>query len=331
MMRCAHVRYSKLFYCFIIILCILAAISLFTALIYNNKLTNILSIADIKEEATQNQHVLTLFTTFSNNKDRKIIESNTIKNWAWLNSSIQCLSMCTDTSPSFINNLTDYYKWTKRRISYSIRELPVVPNMFVDVMNSSDTLYYGYANSDILFSKDLIPSLESVHQFHHQHHENEGFLIVGGKRNVQSSLIGLEDVRDYDQLMKLKTNGTVVPGYAIDYFITSKKGYPWDSIEQVVVGRRGWDNYVVAYAYANNIIVYDITKTVTAIHQSYKGKGSEGFYNEFRELNMNILLAKDKNMESFIVNQGRIERSQYYTQGDAQYSIEVVKRTKIIL
>ena len=55
---------------------------------------------------------------------------------------------------------------------------------------------------------------------------------------------------------------------AQDFFIVSRNGFPWDSIPDFVIGRPGYDNWLVDYVYHNGIDSVDVTKTLHAIHQT---------------------------------------------------------------
>lgn len=131
---------------------------------------------------------LTLFTTFTNMAERREIEKKTIQNWSWLNETIRCVALCDDMAYNTVNRELDKHSWIRKKVSKSIKKLPIVKNMFVDVMNISHTPYYGYSNSDMLFSKDMLPTIHAIHKYHQETQPNRGFLIVGGRWNINSDI-----------------------------------------------------------------------------------------------------------------------------------------------
>jgi hypothetical protein len=55
---------------------------------------------------------------------------------------------------------------------------------------------------------------------------------------------------------------------AQDFFIILPGTFNWDVIPDFVIGRPGYDNWLVDYAFHNSIDLVDVTRTVHAIHQS---------------------------------------------------------------
>lgn len=50
------------------------------------------------------------------------------------------------------------------------------------------------------------------------------------------------------QVKTIIAKGTLFTTNAQDYFISTKNGYPWDTIPDFVVGRVGYDNWLVVTA-----------------------------------------------------------------------------------
>ena len=79
---------------------------------------------------------------------------------------------------------------------------------------------------------------------------------------------------------------------ALDYFITTHSGYPWRSIPNFVVGRVGYDNWLVVTAIRRNISVIDATLTLSALHQTgLDGNFAGHTYKESGERNVNLKMA----------------------------------------
>ena len=60
-------------------------------------------------------------------------------------------------------------------------------------------------------------------------------------------LLPKQIIPDLDNLRLLATKkGTDGWVAAVDYFITTRDGFPWASVPKVVVGRVGYDNWMVS-------------------------------------------------------------------------------------
>lgn len=146
--------------------------------------------------------------------------------------------------------------------------------------------FYGYANGDILFTKDLAATLRLVLQasqaefFGLQEGQQRGVMITGRRTNFGFS--HFEDRLDHDKpcalsvgLLDLAKQGMPAKPWAIDYFIFSvgaKIG--WDSIGDWIVGNVAYDNYIIKYAMQSKLQIVDASDTIHAFHQT----GSDGAY-----------------------------------------------------
>ena len=129
--------------------------------------------------------------------------------------------MAADMNASAINNESDTFQWQRKKVSKLSVGLPVVKNLFLDVMSFTHTDYYGFSNGDILFSKDLMATIKVVDKFHNLHFPGTRFLIVGGRWNVNSTSIGT-DVTNTSRLTYLRSIGKLQLPHTTDYFITPK-------------------------------------------------------------------------------------------------------------
>ena len=93
-------------------------------------------------------------------------------------------------------------------------------------------------------------------------------LVIGRRTNVR----GNDKLQQYlpdDMPALARERGNLFWFSAEDYFIMSAQGYPWHRVPRdVVVGRVGYDNYLVYNALRHNMSVVDATNTVLAVHQT---------------------------------------------------------------
>ncbi len=63
--------------------------------------------------------------------------------------------------------------------------------------------------------------------------------------------------------------GALFGGDAEDYLLCSQSTFNWDQVPPFVVGRVGYDNWLVNHAFHNaNVSLIDATATVRTIHQT---------------------------------------------------------------
>lgn len=123
--------------------------------------------------------------------------------------------------------------------------------------------FFGFANGDILFTEDLVESLQYVDAVAQKSNWTRLF-VTGTRTNVDfkqgSPLRNISEVKELAGRGKLYNFGTE------DYFITMAHGFPWADIPPFVVGRVGYDNWLVATSILMRLPSVDLTRTVTAVH-----------------------------------------------------------------
>ncbi|KAK2140619.1 hypothetical protein LSH36_1289g00076 [Paralvinella palmiformis] len=117
--------------------------------------------------------------------------------------------------------------------------------MFKDVLSVSSSPFVGYANADVLFDRSLLATLRYFSESLDV--SKQMVLIVGCRRNID---IQISDLGSGDNLTKISQMDNIRPYHdvALDYFIISRRGLPWDKIPDFVVGRVAYDNWLVAKA-----------------------------------------------------------------------------------
>ena len=109
--------------------------------------------------------------------------------------------------------------------------------------------------------------------------------------------------------------------YAEDYFITNQLGLPWSQIPDFVVGRNGYDNWLVAKTIDWNLTVIDASRTLLALHQS----GSDGHMSGSRTVSRSSRLWNIELAKGFRFNRGITSNAPFYTTGKCKERPIVVK------
>ena len=121
-----------------------------------------------------------------------------------------------------------------------------------------------YVNCDIILMDDLRAALERVSSF------SRNFLMVGRRWDMNITTPIAFDDPDWRQKLYAVTQleGVQRPSQWIDYFAFSR-GLYYRKIPRFVVGRPGWDNWLVWHARASGAAVVDASRAVVAVHQNH--------------------------------------------------------------
>jgi len=129
-------------------------------------------------------------------------------------------------------------------------------------------------------------------------------LVIGHRWNVHWQNISLYFPEEVTQIAK--RYGRLARDSAVDYFIIAKNEFPWHHLPDVVIARRGYDNFLVMMAVQEKVSVVDVTNTLVAVHQTDSEAKSPERHTKAYDFNMHIL-------GSFDHKNGLITSSQYLT------------------
>jgi len=233
-----------------------------------------------------NSTLLTLFTTMKDSVLKDPIYRNTIQMWAMLAPTVIPI-LYVDNDNMTIVRFARKHGWRvymtpkpntseKPKHNTSLKKTssslpPVLRTMYLHAQNHTHTPWYCYANADIIFDKSLLSTLA----FLTRHLAKLRKVLVVGRRTNVNMGPG-ENVTSLNQVMYLARGGKLGQSNAEDYFLTTRDGYPWNTIPNFVVGRVGYDNWIVTTALSKRIPVVDATGTILAVHQTDSKGNKEG-------------------------------------------------------
>ena len=265
--------------------------------------------------------IITMFTTFKLSSAKLSIVRRTLHNWASLRPSLQPVLYITNeqhAGSGEILNEARVLGWQVYRVPLVAHNtsLPVLKNMFRHVFNVSQTKFYGFANGDILFTNELIETLLYLDVSI----QWKRFLISSRRTNVDEKILPNRS-SDMKTLLRIGKRGTLFLPNSADLFITTSSSYPWHLVHPFVVGRVGYDNWLLAQALIWKIPVVDITNTAPSLHQTDEEGNRAGF--------SSILSSEERNRNlQFVPNWrklslGRITCAPYSTRWDAFKSLSL--------
>tara|TARA_B100000575_G_scaffold270023_1_gene250187 strand:+ start:475 stop:1383 length:909 start_codon:yes stop_codon:yes gene_type:complete len=190
-----------------------------------------------------------------------IIQINAIRNWRYLSKDIEIIIFGKSRGAKKIANEVSaiYYPDVK----CSKNGVPLLSDLFhkANKIASFDILLF--INSDILLPKKFIQPIRYINK------KLSKYLIVGHRWDLK-----VEKVIDFNEATEAslfwemsEMESKKCSPAAIDYFVFRRNSLK--KIPDFVVGRPGYDNWLIWYARRKLIPVVDISDEVSVIHQSH--------------------------------------------------------------
>lgn len=167
----------------------------------------------------------------------------------------------------------------------SEKNLPFVGSIFSIAESQAPTPYYAYLNSDIMLDRNAVPSLE---RFLDISDTLGNFLLTTRRKNIPlCELLDYQDGSAFHVLDRLdRAYGTWDHPYAIDFFLVNKG---WlREIPDLLIGRAGWDNWMLHNARENGVSVIDASASFCLFHplHGYKTVDQSGQDNRMNSESM---------------------------------------------
>ena len=276
-----------------------------------NKLTNKTS-----NDSHLGENSVIIFTSFKHRTDRLTIQKNTLANWAQYRPIVQPVVFNDSTDPMLLD-LAVRQGWTILSLhSKPASQAPRLKYMYMEVdRHFPNATFIGWTNADILFDIGLLKTLNFVLQFQPTFNRT---LVVGGRYNLyNTNNLTIVDSDQVRHLVNNAVNKNHLKHDSEDYFFIYRNLFPWNAVvDDIVVGRPGYDNYIVGIAAMTGVSVVDASCTVGALHQMDKNGVGSGFRNNDSAFNYVRLGA-------FPYQQGILSKTKYYTTVNEYQTIQM--------
>ena len=215
-----------------------------------------------------------LFTTFKSTKERFWIQSKVILNWRELMPSVQPVLFANQVDN--LTNLAVKHGWKVLPMQRTnIYGTPHLIPMFDYVLRCFNATFYIFSNGDILYNDEFLKTLFKIKS---SLHKLKNVLATGRRWNYffdKYNRTQQWDIWKPEKVGHLKKLSEKFRIDAEDYFIVTRD-FPWKYLTDIVIGRPGYDNYLVAMANSLNVNTIDATNTITALHLSPNGSVFQG-------------------------------------------------------
>ena len=204
-----------------------------------------------------------------------VIQRNAIRSWQRLHPDVEVLLFGDDPGAAdACRELGIRHVKNVRRSQHGTKYLAGIFDQAQDIARHT---LLCHVNCDILLMSDFRRAVESVCKLY------DRFLLAGRRWDVD-----LREAWDFaapaweEKLRALaRETNRQRPAQWIDYFVFPKGMY-YRKIPEFVIGRPGWDNWLLWYALASGAPLVDASPVVCAVHQnhdySYHPDGEKGVW-----------------------------------------------------
>jgi hypothetical protein len=235
--------------------------------------------------------MLTVFSTpkpFIGHID--VIQRNAILSWQQLHPEIEVILVGDDAGTATVcKELGILHIAEVRRNKYGTKYLA---SIYDSVQEVAQHRVLCHVNCDIVLMSDFVRAAQLVVR------TSERFVMAGRRWDVDVSGaldFGAADWESRLRRVAIETNRQR-PRQWIDYFLFPK-GLYYKKIPDFVIGRPGWDNWLLWYPLSERVPVVDASDAVLAVHQNhdyaYHPDGEKGVW-EGEEARANYQLHKRK-------------------------------------
>ena len=207
-----------------------------------------------------------LVTIFSAPKpfDREhiaLIQRNAIRSWLALGERVEVVLIGDE--PGLAEIAAELGVRHLPEVERSPQGTPLVSSIFARAAEASHAPYLCYINGDILLMGDFLQAVEAVAA-----HTRRDFLMVGRRWDADITE-PLDFGKGWESRLRafVRARGRQHSAFGIDYFVFPKGAYA--EMPPFVVGRAGWDNWMIYHARKQGWKVIDASPDVLAVHQNH--------------------------------------------------------------
>jgi hypothetical protein len=220
--------------------------------------------------------MLTVFSTpkpFQGHID--VIQRNAIQSWRMLDPKVEIILFGDE--PGTAEVAREYGIRHEPEVRRNEHGTKYLASFFDRAQEAARHDVLCYVNCDIVLLPDFSQALTTVHQL------ERPFLMVGRRWDLDIAEPLEFKASNWDRRLRelALRQGRQRPSAWIDYF-AFRRGLYHRQIPSFVVGRPGWDNWLVWYAHAKRVSVVDVSPVVVAVHQnhdySYHPAGEKGVW-----------------------------------------------------
>jgi hypothetical protein len=189
-----------------------------------------------------------------------VIQRNAIQSWTRLEPRCEII-LCGD-EPGAADIAAELNLKHIRDLARNEFGTPFLHTTFEQVRQIAAGELLCYMNCDLIFLEDFTRAIERL--------DDQPFLMVGQRWDFdQTELLDFDEPDWREKLReRVETSATPHSLWGLDYFVFPRQGV-LDRMPPFVVGRPGWDNWMIYNARQRGIAVIDASAAVKVIHQNH--------------------------------------------------------------
>jgi len=203
--------------------------------------------------------MITIFTTAKPFKqgDVRTRQMNALRSWKALGPDVEVILF--GTGEGYAEAARELGLVHMPDVEVSEKGTPLVSSMFALAGARGKYDIQAYVNCDIILMDDFLKAAERI--------DLERFMMVGQRWDLDVNA----EIDFKDGWQKRLKDGlrpeNLHPPAGSDYFLF-RRG-TWEDLPPMVVGRAGYDNWLIYYCRSNGIKVIDASESITIIHQNH--------------------------------------------------------------
>lgn len=204
---------------------------------------------------------LVIFTIPKSFSDSHIslIQTNAILSWTRIHPLSKIILFSNDRS---VEQFAKKHKLECYPIKANVRGTPYVSESFAKIQRMSNNRHFLYLNSDIILTPDFGKLI--------RHLPPTDYLICGRRHDLDLDRLIDFRPRNWWQNFSAMGAGHIKPHPKLgsDYFLFSRGAI--GVMPEFLVGRIGWDNWLISHAIRRQILAIDGSDFIYALHQNHE-------------------------------------------------------------
>lgn len=232
--------------------------------------------------------MLTFFTTAKPFRGHSaVIQRNALQSWKLIHPRVEIILFGNDEGAAQV--CTELGLRHEPKVVVNRSGTKRLDSIFGPAQKVASHELICYSNCDIILTRDFLQALEQLRKWRSR------FLMIGRRWDTDiTETIDFSRPAWDKELLALAHSTGIQRGYHnIDYFLFPRGLY--SEIPPLVIGRVGWDPWLVGKAHALGLPVVDVSDCVCAIHQNhdygYHPQGMTGVWHD-QEARCNEELAR---------------------------------------
>ena len=208
-----------------------------------------------------------MITFFTTTKDflgeNKISQINALKSWKEARNDVEILVFGDSEGVHELSKELCFIHIPKVKVSK--QNTPYISNMFEQVSLLARHKICCFINADILISKRFVKTIIDL-----QNIIGKNYLLVGQRKDVHLNEIINFDADWEAEIDQLTAEcGSTHPPSGSDFFAFPKDQYRPGDIPDLLVGRGGWDLWMIYNGRVRDFKVVDISREIMIVHQNH--------------------------------------------------------------